>query len=92
MEIILRLLISLQEHAGLVHLGGLLVLLVVVLLWCIGTLTHRIVNPTILRHPWPLQDEPGDQQRTVVLAGSYNPPHNGHLAMLSYLAHRCVRF
>lgn len=28
---------------------------------------------------------------TVVLAGSYNPPHRGHLAMLLYLSKRYGR-
>ena len=97
MDILLRLLTFLpdsvfQNNAVVLLLGGLvMVLLLVLLLWgMIGNLIFRIVNPTILRHPWPLRHEPGDQQRIVVLAGSYNPPHNGHLAMLSYLAERCV--
>jgi len=29
-----------------------------------------------------------DKEVTVVLAGSYNPPHKGHLAMLTYLSER----
>lgn len=28
------------------------------------------------------------EERTVILAGSYNPPHFGHLAMLEYLSKR----
>ena len=42
------------------------------------------MRPTILTYPWNL----GRQNSTVVLAGSYNPPHLGHLAMLQYLSSR----
>lgn len=38
-----------------------------------------------VRHPYPQPAEP--RPDTVVLAGSYNPPHLGHLAMLRYLSH-----
>lgn len=31
------------------------------------------------------------EQRTVILAASYNPPHNGHLALLEYLAKRYTK-
>jgi hypothetical protein len=31
-----------------------------------------------------------DRNHTVVLAGSYNPPHSGHMAMIRYLSERYV--
>jgi len=42
-----------------------------------------------VQHPYP---EPPRAKGTVILAGSYNPPHLGHLEMLKYLskAHEVV--
>jgi len=37
-----------------------------------------------VRHPYP--EPSGDDGSTVVIAGSYNPPHLGHLEMLRYLS------
>jgi len=55
-------------------------------------LVKRILWPTIISHPWKFPDsEQGrrkDKHKVVVLAGSFNPPHLGHLAMLEYLAER----
>lgn len=55
-------------------------------------LISLIINPIIIRFPWKHSDDPvvreRDTKRVVVLAGSYNPPHRGHLAMLEYLAER----
>jgi hypothetical protein len=36
-------------------------------------------------------DEEKDKTKTVVLAGSFNPVHKGHVSMLEYLATRYVR-
>jgi hypothetical protein len=36
-------------------------------------------------------DEDKDKTKTVVLAGSFNPIHKGHVSMLEYLATRYVR-
>jgi hypothetical protein len=51
-----------------------------------------IMNPTILEYPWQFpssnRQRQRDKQKVVLLAGSYNPPHNGHLAMLEYLSER----
>lgn len=69
-------------------------------------LTYRVLNPTILKFPWPeigtdtnLDAGAGKDTRTktkpqthnddtIVFAGSFNPPHNGHLAMVKYLARK----
>ena len=56
--------------------------------WLYLRLYHPIVHP----YPWKLASPPSrrksDKKRKVVLAGSYNPPHRGHVAMLSYLSQR----
>lgn len=58
----------------------------------IALLIKRVLRPTIISFPY---EDPknanqtknvGDKKCTVVLAGSYNPPHYGHLAMLAYLS------
>jgi hypothetical protein len=59
-------------------------------------LVFPIIVPRILTYPWPMPDGLGrrrrDKKLTVVLAGSYNPPHNGHMAMLRYLSERYERW
>ena len=59
------------------------------------TLIKPILVPPIHRYPWQIpsaDDNYNQRQReknmTVVIAGSYNPPHRGHLAMISHLAQR----
>lgn len=51
-----------------------------------------IIRPTIIEYPWKLPTSPTirarDKKKVVILAGSYNPPHLGHLAMLEYLSER----
>lgn len=57
-----------------------------------GILVKPILFPSIIAFPW--QDSDGTTQKldeTVILAGSYNPPHLGHLAMLQYLSRRYKR-
>ena len=66
-------------------------------------LIKSIVWPRIIKFPWDENDNNNNNnkkdqkkqnqsstnhQRIVILAGSYNPPHLGHLAMLEYLATR----
>ena len=64
-------------------------------------LLYPILFPHIIKYPWPQPPTPPvssiqqqqqhdnpDKKLTVVLAGSYNPPHCGHLAMLAYLSQR----
>ena len=59
-------------------------------------LAIRWANPVIIKYPWDRNDNCkvdsyaafSDKKKTVVLAGSYNPPHKGHLAMIEYLSHR----
>jgi hypothetical protein len=64
---------------------------VALIVFCGVKLIGPILSPTVIPYPWP---EPSghkqDKKLTVVLAGSFNPPHNGHLAMLLYLAERYV--
>jgi ATP sulfurylase len=55
----------------------------------------RVLFPTILNHPWKLpakesRKQKRDKETTVVFAGSFNPPHWGHLVMIKYLAERQV--
>ena len=53
-----------------------------------------ILRPKVITYPWRLPDSHSyrdrDKKRTVVMAGSFNPPHLGHLAMLEYLSKRYV--
>ena len=49
-------------------------------------LVKPILFPEVIRFPWADQSKNEDQ--VVILAGSYNPPHLGHLAMLEYLSKR----
>jgi len=58
-----------------------------------AALIGRIVFPTVVEYPWPVDDSSSkkDKKRVVVLAGSYNPPHLGHLAMITYLSRRYGR-
>jgi hypothetical protein len=59
-----------------------------------STLIWPIIFPRILSYPWPMSEDyehrQKDRNHTVVLAGSYNPPHSGHMAMIRYLSERYV--
>lgn len=61
-------------------------------LYAAVTLVYPILVPPIHRYPWQLptsyEEKQRDKKATVVIAGSYNPPHRGHLVMISYLAER----
>lgn len=56
-------------------------------------LIYRVLFPTVLRFPWREHNmsRRKDKDTTVVFAGSFNPPHFGHLVMLRYLAERYGR-
>jgi len=59
-------------------------------------LIFRIVFPAILSFPWSMPSKDSRYQKrekkmTVVFAGSFNPPHWGHLVMIRYLAGRYGR-
>jgi hypothetical protein len=56
-----------------------------VLLVIVPVLIKPIIWPVIITHPWKGIEK---EDRVVILAGSYNPPHHGHLAMLEYLSTR----
>ena len=76
---------------------GLLLLVLVLLLlpYAAYTLIAPIIVPPIQTYPWSFPENYDRRQReeemTVVMAGSYNPPHRGHLAMVSYLSERYGR-
>ena len=57
-------------------------------LWLYLRLYHPVVNP----FPWSMSPTPegraADRKCKVVLAGSFTPPHRGHLAMLEHLSRR----
>lgn len=50
-----------------------------------SVLLKPVIWPVILSFPW---EEHAKEDNNVILAGSYNPPHLGHLAMLEYLSTR----
>ena len=60
-----------------------------VILSPVAILIYRVLYPTIIKFPWPKNDitQP-PENLTVVFAGSFNPPHNGHMAMVKYLAEK----
>ena len=57
-------------------------------------MAYRLSFPTIISYPWKMptceKQKSREKKMKVVMAGSFNPPHYGHLAMLSYLAERWV--
>ena len=66
-----------------------------VLLGSVSVLVGRVVFPTILEYPWQLPSRQREKRKnkheTVIIAGSFNPPHLGHSMMIQYLAERYVR-
>ena len=63
-------------------------IVLLILLLGIILIVKRLYFPTIIPYPWPVVKK--DKTTKVVLAGSYNPPHFGHFAMLIYLSERYV--
>lgn len=54
-------------------------------------LARRLYWPVVLKYPWPAcstEARACDKAKKIIFAGSFNPPHHGHLAMLRYLAQR----
>ena len=80
-------------------LGEILILIIITCLFMIGCfvfyMMYSLAYPIIISYPWSFPMDGRRRRRekemTVVFAGSYNPPHKGHLAMLSYLAERFGR-
>jgi len=75
--------------------------LFVLIIGCLAVLSttlyllYQLNYPRILTYPWNLPSAFFQESTTlydhyteVVLAGSYNPPHYGHLEMIAYLARR----
>lgn len=61
-----------------------------------GILIYRILFPAIISYPWDMPGEKSRQRKrekkmAVVFAGSFNPPHWGHLVMIRYLVERYVK-
>jgi cytidyltransferase-like protein len=64
--------------------------------WLVKLFVYPTFFPHVIRYPWPtsLHQNSNNNSKTkttttattVVLAGSFNPPHYGHLAMLQYLS------
>ncbi|GMH83659.1 hypothetical protein TL16_g09674 [Triparma laevis f. inornata] len=48
-----------------------------------------LLFPTIIHHPYPPSTR--KENKTVMLAGSFNPPHLGHFKMLQYLSQRFTK-
>mmetsp|Transcript_24781 Transcript_24781/g.44824 ORF Transcript_24781/g.44824 Transcript_24781/m.44824 type:complete len:242 (-) Transcript_24781:63-788(-) len=69
-----------------------LMIVLLVFVYAALSLILPIVKPKIIEYPWKLPTlsriRARDKEKVVILAGSYNPPHNGHLAMLEYLSQR----
>jgi hypothetical protein len=67
-------------------------IILLVFVYAALSLILPIVKPKIIEYPWKLPTlsriRARDKEKVVILAGSYNPPHNGHLAMLEYLSQR----
>lgn len=68
------------------------VLIPLALVYCCVKWIGPILFPTVIAYPWPGPSlwNKRDKDRTIVLAGSFNPPHKGHLAMIQYLSLRYV--
>jgi len=64
---------------------------IIVILSSAIRLLHPIFYPRIIQYPWKESSKCHDKMKKVVMAGSFNPPHRGHLSMLQYLSQRYGR-
>ena len=64
--------------------------LIIILALLLAYSQFIVAYPTVIPFPYPTAETTAaeDKGRVVMLAGSYNPPHNGHLQMLKYLSRR----
>ena len=73
---------------SLIPLSSLVFLLpLLLLLLLFFYVVSRLLFPTILTPPYP-PPSPADKATSCCYAGSYNPPHLGHLAILKSLSER----
>lgn len=65
-------------------------LIIIIMLHSVGSLIYSILFPTVISYPWEKQydQRQKDEGDYVIMAGSFNPPHKGHFAMLEYLSKR----
>lgn len=84
--------------------GALIAAGVIIASFAVGSLvssmigwTFRLFFPMIWKFPWPKPVPPeydspkytnNDRGTTVLMAGSFNPPHKGHAEMIQYLSSR----
>ena len=69
---------------------AILVICIVVGISCVIVSIWNIVVPNVWSYPWPeiREQKDNDKKTTIVMAGSFNPPHLGHIEMIRYLASR----
>lgn len=72
---------------SLTFLGILIITVIIVAV--IVKVVWPIIFPTIWTYPWPNSSgNEEDKKKIVLMAGSFNPPHLGHLEMIRFLASR----
>mmetsp|Transcript_29864 Transcript_29864/g.44148 ORF Transcript_29864/g.44148 Transcript_29864/m.44148 type:complete len:238 (+) Transcript_29864:235-948(+) len=82
--------INLQDLSNVSFTLWIFSLTIIIMLYFIGSLFYSILFPTIISFPWDEQIDKNHKGEgdCVIMAGSFNPPHRGHYAMLEYLSKR----